>query len=73
MGSACCRTRSSEGCLTTSVSNVERKISGLERERANRMKSSSTLEDMLLVVDVIEGRVTAMTGLSGLFGVSVSS
>lgn len=57
--------------MTTSVSNVDRRISGLERDLANLKKSSSTPEERLLVVEVIDGRVNDIFGPFGLPGTSV--
>ena len=52
--SACCRIKSREGCVTSSFSSVDLRMSGLERALAKRTKSSSTFESM----DESEGRVT---------------
>jgi hypothetical protein len=64
IGSACCCTNSNEGWTMSLCSMVDRSISGLERDLANRKKSSSMLEARLLLMEVTDGRVTWTVGVA---------
>ena len=67
LGSACSLSSASDGCFTSAISRVERRMSGLDRALASLTKSSSMLDDPILrlsAAEDVEGLDTLTAGTS---------